>query len=107
MVKFMILFRDPIDVEAFENRYADFLALVERIPDIERRQVASVLGSADGRAPYYRILELYFASQEAMRAALLTAAGQEAGRELSRFARQSYDTLLADVYEEAGGHTEG
>ena len=106
MVKFMILFRDPIDLDAFENRYNDFLALVERIPDIERRQVINVIGSSQGKAPYYRILEIYFATQDQMQAALLTRSGQEAGMELGKFPRGSFDTMLADVYEEVGGQTE-
>jgi uncharacterized protein (TIGR02118 family) len=106
MVKFMILFRDPVDPEAFENRYNDFLALIEQVPDITRRQVISVLGSPQGKAPYYRILEIYFDTEEQMRASLMTGPGQKAGAELSRFPRGSFDTMLADAYEEAGGRTE-
>lgn len=106
MVKFMIVFRKPIRVEDFENQYNDLLALVERMPDIQRRQVVSVLGSPTGESPYYRVLEVYFESQEAMQAALLTKAGQEAGAELMKFPKNSFDTIFAEVYEEAGGRTE-
>lgn len=106
MVKFIILFHNPDDLERFENLYNDFLALIERIPGILRRQVVTVLGSPQGETPYYRMLEIYFEDEAAMNASLMTPAGQEAGRELYKFPRGTFETLLADVYEEAGGRTE-
>jgi uncharacterized protein (TIGR02118 family) len=106
MVKFMILFHSPAHLEPFENLYNDFLALVERIPGVLRRQVVTVLGSPQGKTPFYRILELYFDDDEALQTALLTREGQEAGRELGKFKQGSFETLRAEVYEEAGGRTE-
>jgi uncharacterized protein (TIGR02118 family) len=104
MIKFFIGFHPPTDPAAFEDRYNDFLALCERIPDIARRQVVSVLGSPGGQPHYHRILELYFADQATMETALRSKIGQEAGAELAkRFPAGSFDTLLADVFEEAGG----
>jgi uncharacterized protein (TIGR02118 family) len=106
MVKFMILFRKAADSEAFENRYNDFLALIERMPDIQRRQVISVLGSPVGEARYYRILEIYFADMGQMEASLRSKAGQEAGGELARrFPADTFEAMFAEVYEEAGGRT--
>lgn len=106
MVKFMITFRRPQNGEVFENAYNDFLALIERMPDITRRQVVNVLGSPVGDAPYYRILEVYFENIEILEASLKSKAGQEAGSELGRrFPAGSYEALFAEVYEEAGGQT--
>lgn len=105
MIKFMILFRQPEDVDEFENVYQDFLALVERMPHILRRQVVHVTGSPQGAPEHYRILELYFESHEIGYEALLTPSGQEAGNELARLPKDSYQLLLCDVYEEAGGST--
>ena len=106
MVKFMITFSTPANVGAFETAYNDLLALVERMPHIERRQVVNVLGSPMGEAPYYRILEIYFASVEQMEASLRSPAGQETGGELGRrFAAGKYAAFYAEVYEEAGGST--
>jgi uncharacterized protein (TIGR02118 family) len=106
MLKFMVLFRVPEQVEPFENAYNDFLALIERMPDVLRRQVVHVTGSPVGTPAYHRILEIYFDSQAVMQAALLTKAGQEAGSELRRFKPGSFDVLFAEVYEEIGGSTE-
>lgn len=106
MVKFMILFRTPANITAFEPRYNEFLALIERMPRITRRQVISVTGSPQGESPYYRVLEIYFDDETIMREALTSPAGQEAGRELFKFPNGSFETIFADVYEEAGGRTE-
>jgi uncharacterized protein (TIGR02118 family) len=105
VVKFSIMFRKPADPEAFEQRYNEFLALVERMPDIQRRQVNSVFGSPLGESPYYRILEVYFTDSAAMNSALLTPAGQEAGGELLKFGSGTFEMFFAEVYEESGGQT--
>ena len=105
MVKFIILFRQPEDAEAFENVYQDFLGLVERMPQIQRRQVVHITGSPLGRPDAYRILELYFESTQDQQTALLSAIGQEAGQELQRLQHGAYSLYFADVYEEAGAQT--
>jgi uncharacterized protein (TIGR02118 family) len=105
MFKFAIMFREPDAPEDFENVYNDFLALVERMPDIQRRQVVHVMGSPQGKAPYYRMLEIYFDTQEGLQASLMSKEGQEAGNELSRFKAGSFDVQFAAVYEEAGAST--
>lgn len=105
MIKFMIVFDQPEDGENFENVYQDFLALVERMPHIMRRQVVHITGSPQGTPSFYRILELYFESAEKQQSALMSEIGQEAGQELSRLPQGAVQLLFADVYEEAGGRT--
>ena len=106
MVKFIITFTRPTNLTNFENAYNDLLALVERMPAIQRRQVVNVLGSPGGSPPYYRILEIYFESVEQMNESLLSKAGQETGAELGRrFKAGTYQAFYAEVFEEAGGST--
>jgi uncharacterized protein (TIGR02118 family) len=106
MVKFVILFHTPADIDRFENSYNYFLMLIEGMPNIERRQVNSVLGSPLGETDLYRALEVYFSDYEVMDAALNSPNGQEAGRELmGRFAVEEFQFYFAEVYEEAGGQT--
>lgn len=105
MVKFSILFHTPADTSAFETVYNDFLALIERMPNITRRQVNSILGSPVGETRLYRILEVYFDDYPTLDAALKSAAGQEAGAELRRFDPGAFEMFFADVFEETGGHT--
>lgn len=106
MFKFMLIFYKPASQEKFENSYNDLLALVERMPDITRRQVINVVGSPLGESRIYRILEVYFDDQARMEASLLSPAGQEAGGEISRFPAKSFELIFAEVYEEAGAKTE-
>ena len=105
MIKFIILFRQPEDAEAFENIFQDFLALVERMPNILRRQVVHITGSPQGNPEFHRMLEIYFESTDSQREALMSAVGQEAGAELNRLPDDSVQLLFADVYEEEGGST--
>lgn len=110
MVKFAVLFHRPLPdrMPEFETYYTRFLALIEQIPDITRRQVVDVLGSPTGESKYYRMLELYFADKNTMTAALNTDEGQRAGTMLHLVFKPHgyrFETLFADVYEEAGGHT--
>lgn len=105
MVKFMIMFHKPSDLMAFEDSYNNFLALVERLPQIQRRQVINILGSPIGETKLYRILEVYFSDYSAMQAALLSSAGQEAGNDLNGFHMTTFEMVFADVFEEEGGST--
>ena len=105
MIKLMIMFAQPENLEEFENAYNDLLALIERMPDIERRQVISIVGSPQGTPRYYRILEVYYPSMTHMQMSLTTKEGQEAGGELRRFPDGAVDMMFAHVYEEAGGKT--
>ncbi len=105
MIKFMIVFDQPADVDSFESVFQDFLALVERMPNILRRQVVHITGSPQGTPQFYRVLEIYFASPQAQQEALMSAIGQEAGKELDQLPAGSVQLLFADVYEEEGNST--
>lgn len=105
MVKFMILFDKPRDLARFEDSYNRFLALIERIPDITRRQVINVLGSPSGTPSTYRILEVYFRDYDALTAALRAPEGQAAGGVLNEFPVGTFELLFAEVYEEVGSST--
>ena len=107
MHKFMMVFHKPENMEAFENSYNDLLALVERMPDVQRRQVISVTGSPVGDSRFYRILEVYFSDQPHMEQSLLSSAGQEAGGQMMTFPEGTFEMIFAEVYEEDGGQTPG
>ena len=105
MFKFMMVFYQPDDIPAFENTYNDLLALVERMPDIKRRQVINVVGSPQGASPYYRILEVYFEDQKTMQTSMLGERGQEAGAEINKLPTNTYEMIFAEVFEEDGATT--
>ena len=75
------------------------------MPGIQRQQVVNVLGSPLGDTVFYRILEVYFDSEEAMEEALRSTAGQAAGAGLRRFSSNSYELIFTEYFEEEGGET--
>ena len=107
MVKFVILFHKPTNLNQFEDGYNAFLGLIENISQVKRRQVNSILGSPMGETNLYRALEVYFDDYEEMNRALNSPVGQTAGGELARrFPAGSFELYFAEVFEEAGARTE-
>lgn len=106
-MQLILLFRPPAPgtEAAFERVYNAILAELERMPGIQRRQVASVTGAPQPPAAFYRTLSLDFADESALQAALLSEPGQAAGRILQRLPREAYEALFAETFEEAGGST--
>lgn len=100
MVKLMMLFRRPEDEERFEKGYVQTLAKLERMSGIVRQQANMVYGSPEGQSKYYRILELYFASYEALDNAMRSPEGMEAGQSLLAYAGDLVEILFVDVLEE-------
>lgn len=106
MVKFVILFYKPSDYDRFEDGYNRFLALVEQMPHIQRRQVNSVLGSPLGDTQLYRVLEVYYEDYAEMDQSLKSPLGQQAGGGLMQgFPAGTFEFYFAEVFEEAGGQT--
>ena len=99
MVKLIILLRRPTNEPAFEERYNQNLALLEKMPGIRRQQACMVLGSPAGKSPYYRILEFYFDDYTQLDQALVSPEGRAAGADLMQFARDA-ELIFADVFEE-------
>ncbi len=105
MIKFTILYHEPADTAAFEQFYTASLALMERLPNILRREVSHVYGAPGGSSPYYRSLELYFADRETLDQAMRSEEGVEAGRHLMAHAARLAELYFSEVYEEEGGST--
>lgn len=105
MHKFMMLFYQPKNIHKFEDSYNNLLALIERMPHIQRRQVINVVGSPYGASTIYRILEVYFEDREIMQQSLLSEAGQEAGGQIQTMPKDSFEMIFAEVFEEDGGAT--
>ncbi len=105
MIKLTILYTEPADKDAFEAFYTENLALLERIPDVIRREVSHVFGAPDGNPAFYRGLELYFESRDTLDTAMQSEAGVEAGQHLMTRAAKLVTLFFAEVYEEAGGFT--
>lgn len=105
MIKLTVLYREPAAKQAFEMFYTANLSLMERIPHVIRREVSHVYGAPDGNPAYYRMLELYFESNDTLDAAMRSEAGVNAGQHLMQQAAELATLFFSEVYEEAGGAT--
>jgi uncharacterized protein (TIGR02118 family) len=99
MVKLVVAYKHPTDVGEFERRYkSEHEAMARRIPHMSRIEFAKVAGMMDGsKAPYHRIAELYFDSQEAMGQGASSAEAQAAIKHAAEIASGGLDVMVVQV----------
>lgn len=100
MVKLVLMYKQPANTDSFEESYNENLALLEKMPGIVRRQANMVLGSPAGASPYYRMLEFYFETYDALNTAMTSIEGQMAGQHLMKYTSGQVELLFVDVFEE-------
>ena len=96
MIKLVILFKRSTQDATFELNYQSSLALLRRMPGVQRIQQGQVLGGPGGDAAYHRMLELYFTDRDALDAALTAPEGVSAGKDLMGFAGTGVELLFVD-----------
>ncbi len=97
MHKLVILFETPPDWPAFEAGWQTFMGLAEQMPglcDETVSEVQDILFGPHGHA-FIKIHEFYFATREALDAAMQSPAGQEAGHWLHTFTGGKFILLTA------------
>jgi uncharacterized protein (TIGR02118 family) len=99
MVKLVVAYRHPTDVEEFERRYKhEHVAMARGIPHMSRIEFGRVAGMMDGsKAPYHRIAELYFENEEAMGKGASTAEGQAAVGHAAEIASGGLDAMVVQI----------
>ncbi|NLX11009.1 MAG: EthD family reductase [Chloroflexi bacterium] len=96
MTRLMIVFRQPLNPATFERRYAGNLALLKQMPGVRMMRAGHVLGGPSGESPFFRTVEVYFDSFEALDAALISPEGVAAGKDLMDFAADRIDLLFLE-----------
>ena len=99
MVKLVVAYRHPTDVEEFERRYKDeHIAMARRIPHMSRIEFGKVAGMMDGsKAPYHRIAELYFADEAAMGQGASSDEGKAAVGHAAEIASGGLEAMVVQV----------
>ncbi len=101
MVKLIIFFRQPADIQAFEDHFAHrHVPLIAAMPGVARTSVSRALGAPRGEPPYYLVHDVYFADMAALNYALNSAQGRAAGADLMIFARDIVSLMFAEVWGE-------
>jgi len=88
MIKYIALYRQPADPEAFEKAYFEqHKPLIDKVPGLVRQEIGKVTrtfvpGFLEGNEPYL-MAELYFESKDAMKAAFASPEWQVSGANLT------------------------
>jgi len=103
VVKLVVLYRKPDDVEAFEKHYREIhLPLARKMPGVRRMDVSHFTGSPGGEPKFYMMAEVYFADKTSMMAALGSPEGKAAGKDIMTTAGDILHMMFADVIDATG-----
>lgn len=104
MHKLIALYHQPADRAQFRRHLVGVhLPIVARFPGLLSYRYGFDLEQAAGDSPYYALVECEFADEKAMRAALESAAGQEAADDVPNYASAGVTILTFDVVGERLG----
>ena len=99
MYKVVVLYKYPLDKAASENYYSKtHLPLAAKIPDVDHAEFTKFSSGPGGSRPeFYRMAELYFATEEVMMQALTSNDGQVAAGDIPKFATGGFHFMIGKV----------
>lgn len=98
MVKLVVLYKKPADVEAFEKHYREIhTPLVKKMPGLKRLEVSHFTGAPGGEPKFYMMAELFFETNDAMMAALVSPEGKAAAKDIMGLAGDILHMMFADI----------
>jgi len=97
MHKVLILFGPPVDEAAFA-RYFDetHRPILDSLPRLGAIEVNWIAGSVTGNLPVHLLVELLFATEQALQDGLNSVAGQKMARDYPSFASGGVTILLGN-----------
>jgi uncharacterized protein (TIGR02118 family) len=100
MIKLIILFRKPKDVNDFEQHFSNVhVPLISKMPKLKRTAVTRMVGAPRGEPMFYLIHEAYFESVDACNFALNSPEGREAGADLMRWTKDTVNLMFGEAWE--------
>jgi uncharacterized protein (TIGR02118 family) len=99
MIKLTVLYGHPDDPAAFERHFNDVhIPLVRKMPNLRRFEKALVVATTDGSPPpYYRVVELFFDSEEDLQASRATPEGRAPGEDVPNYATGGATVLISII----------
>lgn len=98
MVKLVAIYKKPEDVAAFDKHYFDVHApLAMKMPGLIKAEIAKVVGGPMGESPLHLIAELYFKDMASLNAAMGSAEGKAAAKDVMGFAGKVIQMHYAEV----------
>jgi len=100
MVKLVILFEPPEELQAFEAAWQTFLRQAEQMPGLKKETVSRVERFLYGDRAVYQIHEFYFDSIKEAEEAMASPQGVEAGKLLQTMTAGRFSLFFADHKED-------
>jgi uncharacterized protein (TIGR02118 family) len=98
--KVIVLFGRPKDSNLFDEQYwKDHVPLVKQMPGVKKYTINRVLSAPRGEPAYYQTVELEFDNMDALKKALDSPAGREAGRHSLKIATGGITFMYAESKE--------
>ena len=99
MMKVIGLYGYPKSPDEFEKYYeSDHLPLTGKIKGVDHLELTKFISAPDGGKPaFYRMAELYFATQFQMEQSLRSGEGQAADADFENFATGGVTVLIGSV----------
>ena len=99
MNKVTVLYKHPQDEDALEKYYKEtHLPLTAKIPNLDHAEFTKFVPGPDGgKASYYRMAELYFATSALMIEGLNSADGLAAAKDIPKFASGGFEFLFGTI----------
>ena len=90
MVRFLVLYTEPNDIEAFENHYREVhIPLAKKLPSLRRYSLSRNTAPISGGDPYYLVAELDWDSMEDIKKAFQSPEGRAAAEDVANLERLS------------------
>jgi Cys-tRNA(Pro) deacylase len=100
MYKLIILIEPPADPMGFDEAWPGFLRHAEKMPGLVREATIQVTNTLFGNRKIHMIHELFFETQEALQAAMVSPQGQTSGIILQRLTGGHMTLLVAEHRED-------
>jgi uncharacterized protein (TIGR02118 family) len=100
MYKLVILVESLENWDRFEERWPEFLHLVESLPGLRREATSRVDAFLYGARPYVHMHELFFETRSEAETALSSPNGQAAGAMLQQMSNGAMTLFFADHRED-------
>ncbi|MBU8878662.1 EthD family reductase [Bacillus sp. FJAT-29790] len=102
MIKLIALYKHPENKDAFDEHYFNTHApLTAKIPGLRKMEVTKIVGSPmGGEGKYYLMCEMYYDSQEALKAAMKTDEGKASGKDVMSFAGNLITMMIGEEVDE-------
>ena len=97
MVKLVALYRRPENPEQFDQHYfTRHKPMAEKIPGLAEFKCAKVIGSPQGKSPWYFMAELCFKDKETFKKGVSSPESIAAAKDLDNFAKGLCEVFFVD-----------